>query len=642
MDASVDPCTDFYLYSCGGWMRRNPIPPDKAGWSVYGKLQDENEQLLWGLLEEAARPDPGRPPARQKTGDYFAACMDEAAVEAAGTAPLAARLSAIADLRSKDDLAALLGRLHLETPSRGMFFGFGSAQDFQDSTQMIAVAEAGGLGLPDRDYYSKDDPESKQLREAYARHVARMLELAGDAPATAEAGARAVLEIETALARATLSRAERRDPYKVYHRMSLAELRALTPSFRWTFYLAMAGLPPPASLNVTQPDFFRAVEARFREESLDRLKTYLRWHAIHEAAPYLPSAFVREDFAFFDARLMGVKEIEPRSERCVQYVDRDLGEALGQVFVEKAFGPDVKRATAEMARQVEAAMEARIQGLPWMSAATRARALEKLHAMRNKVGYPDAWRDYGALEIRRGDFLGNVSRSLRFESRRQLDRIGKPVDRNEWDMTAPTVNAYYNPSLNDMNFPAGILLPPLFDPRMDAAPNYGNTGSTIGHELTHGFDDQGRQFDAQGNLKDWWTAEDAKEFERRASCVADQYAQYPVVDEVKINSRLTLGEDVADLGGTILAYEAWKNATRGERLEAKDGLTPEQRFFVGFAQWACGHETPEAKRLRALTNPHSPPEWRINGVVINMPEFRAAFGCKADAPMVRDPVCRIW
>jgi putative endopeptidase len=642
MDMTVDPCKDFYRYSCGGWMRRNPIPSDKAAWSVYGKLQDENEQLLWGLLEQAGRPDPARPPARQKTGDYFAACMDEGAIQRAGAAPLKPRLDAIAGLSSKDGLAALLGRLHPETTSGKMLFAFGAAQDYQDSTQVIAFAVAGGLGLPDRDYYLKDDAPSKELRDAYLAHVSRMLQLLGDTRDSADAAARAVLEIETALARASLTRVERRDPYKVYHRMTRKELLALTPSFRWDEYLKAAGRPQLESLNVTQPEFFRGVEARLREESLDRLKSYLRWHAVHDAAPYLSPPFVDEDFAFFDARLLGVKEIEPRWKRCVQYVDRDLGEALGQVFVETAFGPEVKRATGEMVRQIETAMESRIKDLPWMSAPTRALALEKLHAMRNKVGYPDAWRDYGPVEVRPGDFLGNVSRAVGFEFRRQLARIGKPVDRNEWEMTAPTVNAYYNPSLNDMNFPAGILLPPLFDPKMDAAPNYGNTGSTIGHELTHGFDDQGRQFDAQGNLKDWWTAEDAAEFKKRTDCIVDQYAQYPVVDDIKVNSRLTLGEDVADLGGTIIAYEAWKNATRGERLEPKKGLTPEQRFFVGFAQWACGDETPEAKRVRAATNPHSPAEWRINGVVVNMPQFREAFACKAGSPMVREPVCRVW
>jgi putative endopeptidase len=641
MDTAVDPCQDFYLYSCGGWMRKNPIPSDQPAWTVYGKLQDENEQLLWGLLEQAARPDPARPPARQKTGDYFAACMDEAAIDKAGASPLKPRLDAIAALASKHGLAALLGRLHPET-SGGFLFGFGSAQDFQDSSQVIAFAVAGGLGLPDRDYYLKDDPASKGLRSAYVAHVARMLQLIGDPPSTAAKGSRAVLEIETALARVSLTRVERRDPYQVYHRMTRKELQALTPSFRWDEYLAAAGRPELESLNVTQPGFFRGVEAQLRKESLERLKTYLRWHAVHDAAPYLSRPFVDEDFAFFDARLLGVKEIEPRWKRCVEYVDRDLGEALGQVFVEAAFGADVKGATVEMVRQVEVAMEARIQALPWMSAPTRARALEKLHAMRNKVGYPEAWRDYSSLEVRPGDFLVDVSRAVGFEFRRQMERIGKPVDRSEWDMSAPTVNAYYNPSLNDMNFPAGILLPPLFDPKMDAAPNYGNTGSTIGHELTHGFDDQGRQFDAQGNLKDWWTAEDAAEFQKRTGCIVDQYAQYPVVDDIKINSRLTLGEDVADLGGTIIAYEAWKNATREERREPKDGLTPEQRFFVGFAQWACGHETPEAKRVRAATNPHSPGKWRINGVVVNMPEFRDAFQCKAGSPMVREPVCRVW
>jgi endothelin-converting enzyme/putative endopeptidase len=435
---------------------------------------------------------------------------------------------------------------------------------------------------------------------------------------------------------------ERRDPHKVYHRMTLAELKALTPSFAWSDYLQAAGQPGLKILNVSQPAFYKAVEQRLQKESIADLKTYLRWGAVHAAAPYLSAPFVKEDFGFFEARLRGVKEMQPRWKRCVEYVDRDLGEALGQVFVEKVFGPELRSATDDMVRHVEAAMEARVHGLPWMSDATKGHALEKLHAMRNKVGYPEHFRDYGPVEVRRTEFLGDVSRATRFESLREFGRIGKPVDRSEWDMTPPTVNADYNPSMNDMNFPAGVLLPPLFDSKLDAAPNYGNTGSTIGHELTHGFDDQGRQFDAKGNLADWWTAADAKEFQQRTDCIADQYAQYTVVDDIKINSRLTLGEDVADLGGTILAYTAWKDATRGQTLESKDGLTPEQRFFVGFAQWACGQETPEAKRLRAATNPHSPDVWRINGVVVNVPEFREAFSCKAGQPMVKEPICRVW
>ena len=644
MDRTADPCVDFFRYSCGGWNKKNPIPPDQARWNVYGKLTDDNAQFLWGLLEEAGRPAPGRDAAAQKIGDYFASCMDEPTIEKAGAAPLIGDLDAIASLSSKEALAPLLGRLHLATDSAGMLFGFGSEQDFKNSSQVIGIAVAGGLGLPDRDYYTKDDAKSQETRKRYLEHVAKILTLLGAPPAAARKDAETVLRMETALAKASLTRVDRRDPYKIYHRMRRAELQALTPSFRWNEYLRAIGQPALDDVNVTEPEFYKQVEKTLKGESLDDLKAYLRWQLAHNRARYLSSPFVNENFAFFTAYLRGVKEQQPRWKRCVAWVDRDLGEALGQVFVRKAFPPDRKASTVEMVRQIEGAMEQRIKDLPWMGAATRQQALAKLHGMANKIGYPEKWRDYTALDVRRGDFVGNVDRAVRFESRRQLEKIGQPVDKGEWGMTPPTVNAYYNALMNDMNFPAGVLLPPLYDPTIDAAPNYGNTGTTIGHELTHGFDDEGRQFDAQGNLRDWWTAQDAAEFEKRAGCVADQYAQYTVVDDIKLNSKLTLGEDVADLGGTILALYAWRNATRNQRLAPVEGLTPDQRFFVGFAQWACGDERPESKRANAITNPHSPLEYRINGVVVNIPEFAAAFSCKPGQPMFKAPdkVCRVW
>jgi endothelin-converting enzyme/putative endopeptidase len=525
-----------------------------------------------------------------------------------------------------------------------MLFGFGSEQDFKNASQVIGIAVAGGLGLPDRDYYTKDDAKSQETRQRYVEHVAKILTLLGTPSAEAKKDAETVLRMETALAKASLTRVDKRDPYKIYHRMHRGELQALTPSFRWSEYLRAIGQPALDDVNVTEPEFYKQVEKTLKSESLADLKTYLRWQLAHNRARYLSSAFVDENFAFFSNYLRGVKEQQPRWKRCVAWVDRDLGEALGQVFVRKAFPPDRKASTVEMVRQIEAAMEQRLKDLPWMGAATKQQALAKLHGMANKIGYPDTWRDYTALDVKRGDFVGDVDRAVRFESRRQLDKIGKPVDRGEWGMTPPTVNAYYNSLMNDMNFPAGVLLPPLYDPKIDAAPNYGNTGTTIGHELTHGFDDEGRQFDAQGNLRDWWTAQDAAEFEKRAGCIADQYAQYTVIDDIKINSKLTLGEDVADLGGTILALQAWRSATANQRLAPAEGLTPDQRFFVGFAQWACGDERPESKRVNAITNPHSPLEYRINGVVVNMPEFAAAFSCKPGQPMVKDAdkVCKVW
>ena len=523
-----------------------------------------------------------------------------------------------------------------------MLFGFGSGQDFGDSTQVIAFASAGGLGLPDRDYYLKTDAESQATRAKYVEHVQRMFVLLGDAPETAAGNARIVMDIETALAKATLTRVEQRDPYKLYHKLSLRQLQALTPAFRWDTYFSTSGAPAILAVNVTEPKFFREMQTLLRSRSLQDWKTYLRWHYAHDKARYLSAAFVQADFDFYRKDLRGVKEMQPRWKRCVAYVDRDLGEALGKVFVEKTFTPATKARTVTMAKQIESAMESEIKQLAWMSDATKARALDKLHGIVNKIGYPDKWRDYSSVKIARDDFLGNEDRATEFESHRQLAKIGKPVDRGEWQMTPPTVNAYYDPQLNDMNFPAGVLQPPLFDPKMDDAPNYGNTGSTIGHELTHGFDDEGRKFDAKGDLHDWWTKQDAAGFIKRSSCVLDQYAQYTVVDKIKINSKLTLGEDLADLGGTLLAYIAWKHATEGQDLQPVDGLTPDQRFFIGMAQWACGDERPENKRLNAATNEHSPDEFRVNGVVSDMPEFQKAFACKAGQPMVRANACRVW
>jgi putative endopeptidase len=642
MDKATDPCVDFYQYSCGGWMKDNPIPPDQPRWDVYGKLEDDNQQFLWGLLEQASHAGPGATASERKIGDYFAACMDEAAIEKAGEAPLEPELAEIAGLGSKRDLAAYLGRKHLTLLGAGLAFGFGSNQDFEDSTRVIAFAAAGGLGLPDRDYYTKTDPKSEEIRRAYVAHVARMLELIGEPKAQAETDSQTVMAMETALAKASLTRVERRDPYKLFHKLDRAELRALTPDFDWDVYFHQQGVDDVKITNVTEPDFYKALDALIGSESLDAWKTYLRWHVVHARAPYLSKAFADADFDFYRRTLRGVDEQRPRWKKCVQWVDRDLGEALGEVFVARTFSPETKAKTVEMTKLVEEAMGDEIRALPWMSEATKKRALEKLGTIVNKVGYPDVWRDYSALRISPDDFLGNVTRSIEFESKRQLAKIGKPVDRGEWGMTPPTVNAYYNPQLNDINFPAGVLQPPLYDPRMDDAPNYGNTGATIGHELTHGFDDEGRQFDAQGNLKDWWTKQDAEGFDERLECVRDQYAQYVVVDDITINSKLTSGEDVADLGGTLLAYLAWRKATAGQKLEPRDGLTPEQRFFVGFAQWACGNDRPEDLRLRAGVDPHSPLKYRIDGVVSNLPEFAAAFACKAGQPMVRDKPCKVW
>jgi putative endopeptidase len=642
MDRSADPCVDFYKFACGKWSQANPIPPDQARWDVYAKLEDENLRYLWGMLEEAAKPAASRSAVQQKTGDFFAACMNESAVEKAGAAPLKPELDAIAALSGKAGLGALLGRLHLATPDAAPLFGFGSSQDFADSNRVIAFASASGLGLDDRDYYVKTDAKSKEIRARYLEHVAAMFALLGESPATAEASARVVMGIETALAKASLTRVEKRDPYQLFHKMPRAEFLKLTPGFDWAAYWQAIGLDAPAEINVTEPRFFREVERLLAARTPAQWRTYLRWHLVHAKAPYLSSAFVKENFNFNRKYLRGVAEIAPRWKRCVRLVDGNLGEALGQVFVEKTFTPETKARSLEMVKQIEAAMESEIHGLDWMSEETKKQALVKLHGLVNKIGYPEKWRDYAPVNVSPGSFLDDVNAATVFESRRQLAKIGKPVDRTEWGMTPPTVNAYYNPQMNDINFPAGVLQPPLYDPKLDDAPNYGNTGATIGHELTHGFDDEGRQFDAAGNLKDWWTMNDAAEFVKRAACVSSQYGQYTVIDNIKINSKLTLGEDVADLGGTLLGYLAWKNATKGQDLPAVDGFTPDQRYFIGMAQWACGDQRPEDKRARAITDPHSPEQYRINGVVANMPEFAKAFSCKAGQPLVRANVCRVW
>jgi len=638
MDRTIDPCVDFFKYSCGGWMKANPIPPDQSSWDTYSKMQDENRVRLREILEAASAPDPNRNPATQKIGDYYASCVDEKAIDAKGAAPLKPELDQIAKIASKAEIADLAASM----VHGGVLFRFDSTQDFRDASQVIAEVDQGGLGLPDRDYYVKEDAKSVDLRKAYVAHVQKMFELLGDSPDVAAAEAQTIMRIETTLAKGSMTRVERREPKNLDHKMTSAELETISPEFQWQAYFAKVGLPSLASLNVASPGFFKAMNEALAKESLADWKTYLRWHLVHADAPFLSAAFLNENFAFYGKTLRGQQELQPRWKRSTEYVDDDLGEALGQVYVEKYFSPEAKQQALKMVKEIETAMEQDINSLPWMSAATKQQALVKLHGMANKIGYPDKWRDYSKLEIVRGDALGNVTRSRKFEFDRQLAKIGKPLDRGEWDMTPPTVNAYYNPQMNDINFPAGVLQPPAFDPKSDAAPNYGDTGGTIGHELTHGFDDEGRQFDAQGNLRDWWTAEDGKEFVKRASCISDQYSTYTIIDDIKINGKLTLGEDVADLGGLILAYMAWKADTKGQTLPPLDDLTPDQRFFVGYGQSWCGESRDETKRLRATVDPHSPEKYRTNGVVSNMPQFQEAFHCKAGSPMVNPNRCRVW
>ena len=641
MDRSVDPCVDFYKYTCGGWMKNNPIPPDQAGWDVYAKLAHENSQFLWGILEQDAKLT-DRTPAQQKIGDYYAACMNTAAIDKLGLKPLQPELDRIAAITDRKQLAEFLRE---GADRRGLyFFGAGSEQDAKNAEMVIVRLGAGGLGLPDRDYYTKTDARSEEIRKRYVAYLAQLLVMAGEPQATADEQAAATMKIETALAKASLTRVERRDPYNVYHPMKIGEVETLAPGLEIGAYLKGENLPESSldKINVSQPKFFEALQTELATEPLENLKAYLRTHALSAAAPSLSSDFETAQFDFFSKYLRGVPQMQPRWQRCERQVDRYLGEALGQEFVARTFGADTKAKVVKMTDQIETAMQQEIEQLDWMSDATKKQAILKLHAVRNKIGYPDKWRDYSSLTISPDDYFGNVVRAHVFDEKRDWAKVGKPVDRGEWDMTPQTVNAYYDDQMNDINFPAGVLQPPLYDPKEDDAPNYGNTGGTIGHELTHGFDDEGRQFDAQGNLKDWWTPQDAKGFEDRINCQRDQYAKYVIVDDIHINSKLTSGEDVADLGGTLLAYIAWKMQTAGQTLQPKDGFTPDQRFFIGYAQWACENERPENLRVSAITNPHSPGSARVNGIVSNMPQFAAAFGCKAGQPMVNAPMCKVW
>jgi putative endopeptidase len=643
MNRSVDPCVDFYKYSCGNWSKKNPIPPDRTAWMVYSKAYEDNLKLLHTVLEQAAAAA-SRDSVTQKVGDYYAACMDESAVNKQGLASIKPELDDIDSIKSRRDLATTVARLQLVIGGRSMVFGSGSEQDLDDTEKQIANLDQGGLGLPNRDYYTKQDARSKEIRQRYLQHAEKIFELLGDAPSAAQRNADIVMRIETKLAKASWTAVERRDPYKLKHKMNLQQLGTLAPNFDWQIFFREVNAPKFEIVDVSAPQFFAELNRLLKSEPLNYWRDYLRFHIANSYAPYLSDPFVQENFGFYSRYLRGAKEMPPRWKRCVQYVDADLGEALGQEYVRRVFSPALKQSTSDMVQRIERQMELRINQLDWMSPQTKQQALVKLHSIRNKIGYPDKWRDYSSVNITADNFVGNVRNATVFESHRDFNKIGKPVDHGEWDITPTTVDAYYNPQMNDINFPAGVLQPPLYDPKMDDAPNYGNTGSTIGHELTHAFDDEGRQFDAKGNLRDWWTKEDAEKFKDRAQCISDQYAKYVVVDDIHINSKLTLGEDVADLGGTILAYLAWKDATKDLHLESKDGLTPDQRYFVGFAQWDCGEVRPEQARDWAITNPHSPAEYRINGVVVNMPEFAEAFSCKAGQPMVKpkDKVCKVW
>ena len=640
LDKSIDPCTDFYAYACSKWQAQNPIPSDQPAWGRFNELQERGQYIVRDILEKYSGDDPKRSTVEQKIGDYYSSCMNESAIESAGIKPMESELKRIGDLKSKADLTSEV--VHLQRQGANVFFSFSSDQDFKDATQVIAEADQGGMALPDRDYYLKEDPKSVELRNQYVDHVQKMFELLGDSPEKSAADAKTVMDVETMLAKGALDRVSRRDPNKVYHKMTPQELAAISPDFDWNLYFEGIGAPPVKALNVTEPDFFKQMDMALKTVPLENWKTYLRWQVVHANAPMLPKKFVDENFNFFGKTLAGTKELSPRWKRCVNYTDGDLGEAVGQKYVEDTFGASGKERTLKMVANLEKALGQDIQNLPWMGPDTKKQAMVKLAAITNRIGYPDKWRDYGNLKIVRGDAMGNSLRSNEFEFQRQLNKIGKPVDKNDWPYPPMTVNASYNPQLNNITFPAGILQPPFYDNKADDAMNFGGIGAVIGHELTHGFDDQGSQFDAQGNLSNWWTEQDKKEFDQRTQCVADQYSGYNAVDDVKVNGKLTLGENTADNGGLRIAYMALLNALAGNEPAPIDGLTYQQRFFLGWANVWCQNRSDQFARLLATVDPHSPGKWRVNGTVSNMPEFQEAFHCKANATMVRQNACRVW
>lgn len=640
LDKNIDPCTDFYAFACSKWQAQNPIPSDRPSWGRFNELQDRGEILVRGILEKYSSDDPKRSAIEQKIGDYYISCMDEGSIEKAGSKPLRSTLDRVAALKSKGELAREAVRLHRE--GVGVFFESGSQPDFKDAQQVIFAAEQGGLGLPDRDYYFKDDEKSVEIRKQYLAHVQKMFELLGDSSEKATAEAKVVMDIETGLAKGSLDRTSQREPEKIYHKMSTKDLATLSPSFGWQVYLEGIGAPPVQSLNVAEPDFFKQFDSVLKSTLLEDWKTYMRWHVVHANAPMLSSAFVNENFNFFSQTLQGTKELAPRWKRCVRAATGNLGEAIGQKYVEETFGPEGKARTLKMVNALEVALGQDIKALPWMGDDTKKQAAEKLKAITNRIAYPDKWRDYSSLKIVRGDALGNSLRGKTFAVQHDLDKVGKPLDKGDWPYPPTTVNASYNPQQNNITFPAGILQPPFFDNQADDAMNFGAIGAAIGHELTHGFDDEGAKFDPNGNLQNWWTDKDKEEFEKRTGCIKDQYGDYNALPDVKLNGKLTLGENTADNGGLRIAYMALLNMLAGKEPEPIDGLTAKQRFFLGFANVWCQNRTDQIARYLANIDPHSPGKWRVNGTVSNMPEFREAYRCKADAAMVRQNACRVW
>jgi endothelin-converting enzyme/putative endopeptidase len=657
IDTELNPCDDFYKYSCTKWLAANPIPADQVYWSTGSNLELWNETLLRETMEASSKNDPNRNAVQQKIGDYWAACMDESGIEAAGLKPLQPVLDRIAALKSKKEITPEIAYLHHLFPgvweqsdnqTNSPFFGFTGQQDYDDASKVVAQIDQGGLSLPSRDYYIKTDEKSVETLKKFHTHVQKMFVLVGESEAQASSDADVVIKLETAMAQAQMDNVKRRDPKNINNKMSLAQIRELTPNIDWDVYLKAVRAPASDHYIVTSPDFFRAESKLLAEHPLEHWKIYMRWQVIHRAAPLMTKAMVDENFNFFYHTLAGQEENQPRWRRCVHNADRDLGEALGQAYVDRAFPPESKARTIEMVHNIEQALQNDIETVSWMTPGTKEQAIVKLKGIEDKIGYPSHWRDYSSVKITRDNYLGNVENASAFEFERWVAKVGKPVDRSEWTMTPPTINAYYDPQLNTINFPAGILQPPFFEKSMDDSVNYGAIGMVIGHELTHGFDDQGRKFDAHGNLRDWWTAEDAKQYDERGKCISDEYTQ-DVPDAgpgVKQNGLLTQGEDTADNGGIHLALMALEADLKkeGKSLDDKgpDGWTYRQRFFLSFAYSWCSNIRPEVARLIVTTNPHSLPIFRIDNVVSNMSEFSQAFGCKAGQKMVRANACRVW
>jgi putative endopeptidase len=643
LDRSVKPCDDFFKFADGGWLKAHEIPPAYPRWGAFDELRAANEAVLHAILEDAANDKSATPGSNlQKIADFYSSCMNEPAIEAAGAKPLEESLAKIAAITNVAGLQDwIISSHHNGVP---VVFVFSATQDFKNSTQVIADASQGGLGLPDRDYYTKDDEKSVKLRADYLQHVTNMFKLVGDTDAQAAAEAKSVTDIETALANASMTRVERRDPDAVYHKMTVAEVGELTPHFAWPRFIEGVGAPKLMSLNVSQPAFFKEVDAALAGTPIDAWKSYMRWHTIHAAAPSLSSAFVNENFNFFGKTLQGTKEILPRWRRCVQATDRNLGEDLGQFYVQRAFPPESKAKATEMVHNLIAALRDDLSTLDWMSPETRKQAIAKLDAIQIKIGYPDKWRDYSAYSVVRDNYLENVVRGRAFATAFDLSQIGRPVDRTLWDMTPPTVNAYYSAPMNEIVFPAGILQPPFYDANRDDAMNYGGMGAVIGHELTHGFDDKGSKFDAQGNLRNWWTPDDLKNFTERADCVQKQFDSFEVEPGLHENGKLVEGESIADLGGLTIAHAALEKAIAGKTVAPIDGFTPDQRFFLAWAAIWSSNSRPEYSRVIVATDPHPLGNFRTNAPMSNMPSFAKAWGCSPDSPMVRGETlrCRIW